>query len=331
MAEETQEKERTGKVATPAPSHLDELEEKILSSGEKEDKSKDTSGEKAKEDAGDEIIDFDWDEAMERHPKIAKLGVEDIEDVLSKYEGGLEDFQKNAEIVKELKKLGYETPSEREELFKKLATKEEVAPSPKSEQGKTFKDIRREKLSTLIPKQVVDPETEEPRSLTDEEKDRELKKLEDFAETIFPSHLQDAVNRIEAGSLDLKDELAWTLFRLQPILEKFKDDLIPDSVRAEIIEHSKEFPKTYEEIVQKATKDGKNFYSAVYHHYTSTTKKEQIEAEKKKQWESEYKANEEKRKAAQAETTSKPGEPGKAKTFSEMSLAEKEKYIEAQK
>ena len=337
MAEEAkiEEKKEPDKTITPAatpePSHLDKLEKSILSTEKKEDKPKDTPGEKAKEGDEDEITDFDWDAAMEKHPKLAKLGVKDVDDVFSRYEGGLGDFEKNAEIVAKLKKLGYETPGEREELFKKLSTKEEIVPPVKPEPEKTFKDTRRESLSKLIPKKTIATETEESRPLTDEENSRELKRLEDFAEMISPSHLPDTVDRIEANGLDLKDDLSWVLFRLQPFLDEHKEKLLPDSVRGEILEHSKKFPQTYAEIVEKATKEGRNYYAAVYHHFITNTKKEQIEAEKKKQWEAEYRADEEKRKAAKAEAEGKPGEPGKAKTFSELSLADKEKHIEAQK
>lgn len=333
MAEETEVKTEEEKVATPAPSHLDELEESILSTEKKEDK----PAEKKEEEEEFVEEDVDMDTLKEKHSIIDKLKLkhssvnELLDDVLTRYAGGQEQFQQNAEFIKDLEREGVVTPDQRKELLIKLKAKADIAPPAKPETEKTFKDTRKEKLSTLIPKQTVDPETEESRPLTDEEKGRELKKLEDLAEMISPSHLPDTVNRIEINSLDLKDELSWALFKLQPLLEEHKDKLLPDSVRGEILEHSKKFPKTYAEIVEKAERDGKNYYTAVYHHFITTTKKEQIEAEKKKQWEAEYKADEEKRKSAKGETTTKPGEPEKAKTFFEMSLAEKERHIEAQK
>ena len=336
-----EEKKEPDKVVTPAPSHLDELEKKILSPEKKEPELGKPPEKKPEKKDDDEIIDFDWDKAMEKYPQLAKLEVKDVEDVFSRYAGGLEDFAKNAEIVKELKKLGYETPGERDELFRKLANKEEIVPPSKPEPEKTFKDTRGEKLAQLIPKQVRVPDTEDPetgkvtpggvRAISEEEKVVEQKRLETFAEAISPGDLPDTVNQIETDTLDLKDDLNWALFRLQPFLDEHKDKLLPDSIRGEILEHSKKFPRTYAEIVEKATKDGQNYYRAVYHHFVTTTKKEQIEAEKKKQWETEFKADEEKRTAAKGEVTGKPGEPGKAKTFSEMSLAEKEKHIESQK
>lgn len=330
MAEEgtkvKEEIKEPDKVATPEPSHLDKLEKSILSTEKKEEKKE---PEKKLEDE-EEVVDFDWDKAMEKHPNLAKLGVKDVADVFSRYEGGLEDFQKNAAIVKELKKLGYETSNEREELFKKLATKEDVAPPSKPETEKTSRDLRVEKLAQLVPQQVRDSETGEARATTEEEKVAEQKRLESFAESVSPGDLPDRVDHVDMENLNLQDDLSWLLFKLQPLLKKH-DDLLSDDIRKQILDHSKQFPQTYAEIVLNAKKNGKNHYEAVYHHFITTTKQEQIDAEKKKNWETEHKADEEKRMAAQAEAAGKPGGPEKAKTFSDMSLVEKEKHIESQK
>lgn len=307
-------------------SDLEKREQELIAQEEEE------TGEKPPE-SSEEFEELDWDQLKEKHPEIEKLGIKNMADLVDKYFGGLQDFQKNAEIVKDLKKLGYETPAEREELFKKLSTKEEAKTTEKKEETteKTFADKRRESLSALLPKEVMDPDSEEPRALTEEEKKAYLERTNRFADAIMPADLPDTVDRVGAETTDLRDDLAWALFQLQPVLEKFKDEVVPTSVRGEIREHSKRFPRTYMDIVEAALKNGENFYTPVYHHFMTNTKRDLIEAEKRKRWEQERDEEDKKKKDAKTETAKKRKDTTSGpKSWKEMTLAEKEADLRRQ-
>jgi hypothetical protein len=309
-------------------SSLQLQEEKILGLGQEEPK-------KDESDFEESVVD--WDELMEKHPGIAKLGKNDLDEILTSYEGGLEQFNKDRELVAELEKDGYDTREKKIEALKQLrelrAKSGTTIPLTKGEETlKSFREQRQEKFSAIIPAQIQDPDTGEVRALTDEERKARLAGHEAYAETICPGDVPDRVSSLEMDSWGIKDELYWTLMRLEPILEQFKDKILPNNVRQDIIKHSRQFPKTYEEITQKAIAEGRNPYKAAHHHFISTTKADLIEAEKKKAWESEFKANEEKKKIAMTtEKGTKGGEPGAPKSFKDMTTWEKVKYIESKK
>jgi len=318
----------------PEPTPLDKKREEILKTGDEPEPEP-----KPEPKPGDEfeIQDVDWDALMEKHPELAKLGIEGVEQLAERYAGGLKDFQADREIVAQLEKAGINSPQLRDELLAKLKAKEDITPPAKPEPEKTFKDTRSERLAQLVPQQVRDPDTEDPgtgavirggvRAITEEEKVAEQKRLETFAESISPGDLPDKVDRVDMENLNLQDDLSWLLFKLQPLLKKH-DDLLSDDIRKQILDHSKQFPQTYAEIVLNAKKNGKNHYEAVYHHFITTTKQEQIDAEKKKNWETERTKEEEKKKAAKVETAKRAGESLEPqKTFAEKSVMAKRKAI----
>lgn len=334
MAEEEVLTEEKVEVEKETPAEETPVEEKsLLEQREEEIRQQEEAALKEEEEAEDtEIEDLDWNKLKEDHPEIEKLGIKDMAELVKRYFGGLPDFQKNAEIVKELKKLGFETPSEREELFKKLGSKEEIKPSEKGKETteKSFVEQRRENLGKFVHQYVTDQDTGEFREATDEEKTAQHDNLENLANAIVDPELSGTVSRVEVETTNLRDDLAWTLFQLQPILEKHKEDLIPDSVRTEIMEHSKKFPKTYAEIVQDALKRGVNFYGPVHHHFLTHTKKDLIETEQKKRWEEERDKEDKKKKDAKTETVKKAMPSGASKSWKDMSLQEKEQHIRDQ-
>lgn len=324
--EETKPEEKKVEETKPEEkSSLEQKREELLKEEEKSTEEKTAEEKKAKEEFEEEEVD--WDALMEKFPRIAKMDVKDIEDVLSRYDGGLEQFDRDRAFVAELEKLGYDTRVKREEVLAKLKGKGDITPPAKPEPEKTFKDTRSERLAQLVPQQVRDPETGEARAITEEEKATEQKRLESFAESISPGDLPDKVDRVDMDNLNLQDDLSWLLFRLEPLLKK-QDDLLSDDIRKQILDHSKQFPQTYAEIVLNAKKSGKNHYAAVYHHFITMTKQEQIDAEKKKNWKEEQLEEDKKKKAAKVETAKRAREPLEPqKTFAEKSVMAKRKAI----
>lgn len=325
------EEKKVEETKPPEKSSLEQKREELLKTDEEKPEEK-------KPEEEFEIQDVDWDALMEKFPRIAKMDVKGIEDVLSRYDGGLEQFGRDRQFVAELENLGYDTRVKREEVLAKLRAKEDITPPAKPEPEKTFKDTRIERLAQLVPKQVRDPDTENPetgavipggvRAITEEERVAEQKRLESFAEAISPSDLPDTVDRLQDETLNLQDKLTFTLFRLQPILEEFKDKILPETVYKELIGFSEKFPRTCAEIIETAQKKGENFYVPLYHHFITTTKKEQIEAEQKKRWEEGRTKEEEKKKAAKIETAKRAGESLEPqKSFAEKSVMAKRKAI----
>jgi len=306
----------------PEPTELEKKRDAILK-GEPE------PGPEPKPKPDEEIEEVDWDKLMEENPELAKLGVKSVKDLAERYSGGLEQWRLDRDFMKQLEESGYDTKAKRKEILAKLQAKEDIKPPVKPEAPESFKNTRSKKLSSLIPQQRIDPTTEEARPLTEEEKAQEIKKMDDFAEMVYPSETEEVVKNTNAMAFDNEDDIQWLLFQLAPILEKFKDELIPNSVRADIQRHSELFPKTYQEIILEAKKKGQNFYNAVYHHFVTTTKSDQIEAERKKRWEEERVKEEEKKKTAlDLEKKKKKGEPLETpKEFGKKSLMDKRKAI----
>jgi len=328
MAEETETRtaEETETPETPETPELSDLEKREQELVKQEEEEKETPPE--------DIEDIDLQAIKEKHQIVEKLKLKDssiadlLDDVLTRYAGALPTLQRDSEIVAELKKAGYETPEERAELFAKLKTKAEISPTPETTEKppETWADVRRKKLLDYVPK--TDPNTGAP--LSQEEKDKQLKVLEEYADSIVPATLPDDVSKLWSGTLSLRDELNWALFRLQPILEQHSEDLIPENVRSEILEHSKKFPYVYAGIVDQARKEGKNYYEAVYHYFINTTKGERIEAEKRKRWEAEREKEEAKKRAAKTESAKTVGGVKTSKSWKDMSFAEKEAELRRQ-
>lgn len=334
MAEEPEVKtpEEPETPETPEKPELSDLEKREQELIEQEKAEKEEI-----ETPSEDIEDIDLQAIKEKHQIIEKLKLKDgsvaelLDDVLTRYSGSLPTLQKDAEIVAELKKRGYETPEQRAELFAKLDAKTDLTPKPETEEKpKTWADTRREKLAAFVPNEIYNQETGENVALSQEEKDKRLKVMEDYADSIVPASLPDDVSAIGSETLSLRDELSWALFRLQPILEQHKEQLIPEGIRSEILEHSKKFPHMYAAMVEKARAEGKNYYETVYDYFINTTKKEQIEAEKRKRWEAEREKEEAKKKAAKTESAKKGGELKTSKSWKEMSFPEKEAELRRQ-
>lgn len=314
----------------PEPTELETKRENLLQVGRDMDKS--TEEEKPEEE--EEILDEEdyrkksFEEILGKYPKIKNLNPKGLDEILTRYEGGLTTLEEEGEFLADLKKLGVDSPETRNELKAKLKAKEEIAPVKKAELPKGYKETRKEKLSAFLPKQMIDPETEMPRPITEEEKNSQLSYLENWAESIVPSDVVDSVGEMDGRIWDLKDQLLFNLFRLEPILEQFKDKILPDNTYADLLKFSKEYPRTCYEIMQKAEKDGQNPYKALYHHFVTTTQKDKIEVEKKKQWEEERSREEKKKSEARSETTRRSGEEQTTgKAFKDMTLEEKQKDL----
>lgn len=321
----------------PEKSPLEQKREDILKEDEEPPEEKEKPEEK-KPEGEFEVQDVDWDALGEKYPTIKKLNLMSPEELAKSYDGGYEQWQRDRQYIAELEKLGYDTREKREEVLAKLRAKEDIAPPAKPEPEKTSRQSRSERLAKFIPRRIRDPDTIDPdteevspgkvRPITEEEKVAKQKEFDSFAEAISPGDLPDTVDRLEIDTLNQQDELAWILFRLQPLLEEHKDKILPNDIRKQILDHSEKFPRTYAEIVENARKKGQNHYEAVYHHFITTTKRDQIDVEKKKRWEAEHSREEEKKRAAKVETAKRADESLEpSKTFGEKSVMAKRKAI----
>jgi len=284
--------------------------------------------EKKPDEEEEEIEEYDWDTLKMDIPILEKNGYKNVKEALERLAGGFPQFQKDRDIVSALEKAGYDTPEKQKELLARIEAKEEITPAKRPEAPKSYGESRREKLSAFLPKQVIDPETEMPRGLTEEEKKFELSYLENWAESIVPAGVIDSVGEMDGRIWDLKDKLLFNLFRLEPVMEQFKDKILPDSTYSDLLKFSQEYPRTCYEIMEKAERNGQNPYKSLYHHFITTTNKDKIDAEKRKQWEEERTKEEKKKTDAKSETARRSGgevEGGKA--FKDLSLEEKRKNL----
>lgn len=252
---------------------------------EKEDEGKPEKKEPEKKEG--EVEDIDWDGLMAEFPQLEKIGIKSVRDLAARYAGGVEQFEKDHQIVTELEKRGIKDPRAREELLKKLEAGAEITPSKPAEKPKSFVDFRKENLTQLIPKQVPTGEedeiTGEPvmRETTEEERTGKLSELSNLSELIYPSAQAERLNIAESASMKTFNDLEWQNFQIVSLLkEKFKDEIVPDELRGKIEEFMKPYPAIGNEIVNKAINEGRNFWGDLHKYYLSQVKKDDIDKAK---------------------------------------------------
>lgn len=234
----------------------------------------------------EEVVEGDWDELMTKYPAIAGLikdSKDPLNDILSRYSGGLKDLTKATQFTEELKKLGYDTPEKRENLFQALKSGAvKLGQEDKAQTPQTFKELRKAKLLELLPKTRKN-EADEDMAIPEQERQAMLQNSEAWAESILPSEVVDRVNDTQGLALELMDRLEFELFRLQPILEENKDKLIDPKIYDQVNEFFKPLKHLAKDIVATARKEGKPYFPALYDYFMHKTQGNKIVDEKVQQ------------------------------------------------
>ena len=335
MTEETLEKTGEEKVEIqPEKNESEKLRESILKEGEEPVESLETKPEEIEskeKESEEEIVEGDWDDLMTKYPDIAGL-VKDSKDplteILSRYSGGLKDLTTASQFNAELKKLGYDTPEKRENLFQALKSGAVSPGQPdKTQIPQTFKEQRKAKLLELLP-QTRKNEMDEDIVIPEQERQEMLKNSEAWAESILPSNVVETVNDTQGLAMELMHKLEFELFRLQPILEEYKDKLIDPKVYYQVNDFFKPLQYMAKEIIATARKENRQYFPALYEYMMFKTQGNKVVDEKVQQALAEK--EKELRKKADAKTLELKGK-GKSleteKQFDKMNLTEKRRHI----
>lgn len=320
-----------GRVKISKEDDSEEQEKPSLDQREEEIRQQEEDAKKEEDDATDtDVEDLDWDKLKEEHPEIEKLGIKDVAELIKRYFGGLPDFQKNAEIVKELKKLGVETPSEREELFKKLGAKEEIKVPEKTpgeeDKPKTFSEIRQQAFIKHVAESpkiyYAEDEEGERVPLSEDQKKATVEQLSQHAERILPSKLIDGLLAGVARSQQFEENYLWDKY-----VASCGDDAPSKEVRKEIQKHAEKYPHVYMSIYEEATAKEQNFWDSFHRYYIRNTKGDEIDAAQKLRAAEEREKEAKKKKDAKTETVTKAMPSGASKSWKDMTLQEKEQHI----
>lgn len=319
----------------PEPTELDQQRKEIESQQQEvleNPNLEEGSGEKPDESA-EEFNNIQVDEKFfeEEYPKHHKIGIKSLPDLAERFWNLYISGTKDRQELAEFEELGYKGDKLKELKARLRAGDKTLDSEVEKKSEKSFKDFRRESFNQFIPQQILDNDTGEPRALTDAERKHYSDYYEKFAESIFPSQYVEEYQKalMEQGDTlaGLINKLEFTLYQLAPLKEKFKDEIVPDSLLDEMEEFYKDIPFLRSEISKKA---GKDFIRALHQHFISQTNKDVI-AERKAELIAEEKLKEEKkREEAKTETGQKKAGIKTSKPFSEMSLEEQRVELERQ-
>jgi acyl carrier protein len=262
---------------------------------------------------GEESEELDWDELQEKYPKIKELGYKNVGDIIDRHFGGLPELEANHEIVSNLTKRGYDTPEKRMELFRQIdqgILKKHETPEQEKVQPADFKASRKERLAEYVKAQkFVDPKTGEPIVLTDQDIHDRVNHLEQFFDLALPPGKIEKIDQVGQAVEVLEENIFWELYKSS------SKEPISDSVRQEITDKLvNEYPATALEIVQKARKAGRNWWSDLHSHYVAISQKEKINKAKTEREKEKKEEEAKKRLKAKTETPRKVSVPGKDKT-----------------
>lgn len=312
-------------------------EEKVPPEGEEKEEKKEKEEEKEEEEVTLEETEY-WEKLKEENPKLKDLDYKDLRDYVTRTLGGIERFDKDAKIVSALEKAGYDlkTPEGRKQFYEKLETGKGVSETarPETITPPTFKQAR---LSGVVRQALNDPNLVKedaegnPVHFKDWDKKDQIthvESVESVAETLMPSIVPEMAREARDRVSALEAKVEWRDYQLKTLLEKNKDDVIEDSVRKDIIQYFKKYPKSRDEIVQRAKQGGENPWEALHADMIRHSEGYGKAKEEKIRKEEEAKAR--KREATKSETSKRKGESPKSTKFETLPMMEKRKKIMAE-